>query len=368
MKPVKFPAPLSARFSWQWVGGAVILAGVVGSGYLWYQRDIAAIHTAAPRRVQTRPLLSKEHTRHRATKSTQTRSSSAPHSTTTTAQKHSVPPSAPATTQAAPSLWATMAMIDTHYLTQLVALQHQALPWLTTSVANDATVGANNFNNPMVLQHDHVPPLPVSLAAAGVSTAKLPAPNAIMGITPTHIAQWQEEAAHGPISDHLSSAQLTQAVTVATQYLLDVDGNGFSGAYLANPFSAPVSGSRTYELSSSAVSVSALTGSQGLFAQRQYVYQEWANVGQVTIGFSTLDSEPPGHIVTTLLVNHIQVTLVMGGIDHGDEIIGSYPTPPTNVAVDLIHDRGQTRWYVSWASSGNTNNPSQVLWVGPTAS
>jgi hypothetical protein len=164
-----------------------------------------------------------------------------------------------------------------------------------------------------------------------------------VGLTPTHIATWQEEADHGPTIDHLRSTQLAQAVTVATQYLLDVDGNGFSGAYLANPLSDHVSGSRTYELTSSAVSVSALTGSEGLFAQRQYVYQEWANVSEATIGFSTPDPNPIGHVVTTLLVNHIQVNLVMGGIDHGHEIIGVYPFPPDNVAVDLIQDNGQTR-------------------------
>lgn len=261
-----------------------------------------------------------------------------------------------------------MASMDTDYLTQLVTLQHRALPWLTTSVANDATVGVNNFNNPVVLRQYHVPPLPVSLAAARVSTAALPAPNAIMGLTPKRVAQWQEEADQGPVKDHLSAAQLTQAVTVATQYLLDVDGNGSYGVYLENPLSPHVSGPRTYSLTSPAISVSALTGAQGLFAQRQYVYQEWANVQNVTIGFSTPDPQLPGHIVTTLLVNDIAVNLVMGGLNHDHEIIGVYPAPPTNVAVDLIQDGGQTRWYVSWASAGNTGNPTQVLWVGPTAS
>ncbi|AEW04720.1 hypothetical protein Sulac_1220 [Sulfobacillus acidophilus DSM 10332] len=367
-KPIHIGTSLAWRSILQWGAlGGIGLAGIGGA--LWYGTHVPASRAGKPIVLKTPTPSALQQTPPSGTSpASPPVSQSSPSGVPRSSPPSTHPPTPPVSTPPQSSLWASMATIDTHYLTQLVALQHQALPWLTASVANDATVGLNDFNNPIVLNQYHVPPLPPSLAAAGVNPATLPANNSIEGLSSSRVALWQAEADHGPTVAHLSAAQLTTAVNTATQFLLADDGNGCSAVYLQNPFAAWVSGSRTYALTSPAISVGGLTGPQGLFAQRQYVYQAWANVSAATIGFSTPDPQPAGHVVTTVLINNIQVNLVMGGIDQGHEIIGIYPAPPTNVAVDLIQDNGQTRWYVSWASSGETGNPSRVLWTGPAVS
>ncbi|AEJ40819.1 hypothetical protein TPY_2659 [Sulfobacillus acidophilus TPY] len=256
------------------------------------------------------------------------------------------------------------------FLNQSVYYERKALPWLSVTIANDDTLGISDFNNPIVLNQYHVPLLPVSLAAAGIATSAFPANNAIVGETPALVTQWTQEAQAIPGSASLTSSQVLQAVTTAVQANLLGDGNGNGAIFLANPDSPTVSGIRNAELQQEQKNptdaVTALIGPQGWFAQRNYVYQEWADVSQVTISAPpAVDPYPAGHVVTTLQVNNIVVNLIMGGIYQGHEIIGVYPAPPVNVSVDLIQDNGQERWYISWGTYGNTGNPTQVLWTGP---
>jgi len=341
-QPIRMSSARPAWVAWA-LGGAMV--AILGGGYLGLHQTARVADTAAtPSRTAVTPSLSQ--------------STAAP-----------VSPSNGAPPPSGPSLWTTFATMDTHYLTQLVDLQHQALPWLSTSVANNDTLSVSDFNNPIVLNQYHVPPLPTSLTAAGINPATLPANNSLVGMSPSLANAWQAEADRGPAVDHLSAAQLTQAVTTAVQFLLDEAGNGYSAVYLENPFAAWVSGSRTYALTSPAVSVNALTGPQGLFAQRNYIYQAWADVSHVTMApVSSPDPNPAGHVVTTLQVKNLVTYIVMGGIYQGHEIIGIYPFPPTTDDVDLIQDNGQERWYVSWGLGVNTGNPTQVLWTGPAVS
>ncbi len=256
------------------------------------------------------------------------------------------------------------------YFDQSAAASHAIFSAIPATGPNAGTVPVSLFNQPNILSQYHVPALPTSLAAANITVNTLPASQAILGENSTTLAQWTQSVQAISGISSITQAQVSQLITTAVQYLLDEDGNGMNATFLQNPESPTISGIRQATLqdikANPADAVSALTGSQGILAQREYTYQEWANLSHTTItALPVADPYPVSHVVTTLQVNNIVVNLIMGGIYQGHEIIGVYPAPTTAVDVDLIQDNGQDQWYVSWASSGNTGNPSQVLWTGP---
>jgi len=256
------------------------------------------------------------------------------------------------------------------YFNQINQDAHAILSAIPATGPNAGIVPLSLYNEPSILAQYQVPPLPDSLAAAGIASSAFPANNAIVGETPSLLAQWTQTVQAMPGLSSLTSSQVQQAVSTATQFLIDAVGNGNSGMLLQNPDSPTVSGIRKAVLqaiqNNPASAVDALTGSQGALAQREYAYQEWADVSHVTISTPpAVDPYPAGHVVTTLQVNNIIVNLIMSGIYQGHEIIGVYPMPPITVDVDLIQDQGQDGWYESWSSNGSVSNPTQVLWTGP---
>jgi len=283
-------------------------------------------------------------------------------------------PTAPVTlTINTPTIFDQLQAQNEAYFNQINAAEHAILPAIPATGPNAGVVPLSLYNDPSILSQYQVPPLPDSLAAAGVSTTAFPANNAIVGETPSLLAQWTQSAQAASGLSSLTSSQVEQAVTTAAQYLIDAVGNGNNGILLLNPDSPTVAAVRQAILQdihqNPASAVDGLTGPQGALAQRGYAYQEWADVSHVTISANPIvDPYPAGHVVTTLQIQNLVVNLIASGVYQGHEIIGVYPLPPATIDVDLIQDQGQEQWYVSWNTSVSISNPTQVLWTGPAVS
>lgn len=260
------------------------------------------------------------------------------------------------------TVFATLAAQTMAFFERSAKLVHEVFPVVPASgpYADSRTMAL--VNDPTILKQDHVPPIPVSLKAAGV-IPNVPTDQAIMWLTPQVVNRLVKEAQSQTLTSGLSANQVIAGVRFAARAATLNAGNTALALFLTNP-QAPIN---QVTMAHEALSASQATKAYrlALLPGRIWVYRTWVSLSHAQIAPWAPPNVPAGHIVAGFKVTGLTLDIVMSNVFHHYLVIGLHQIPHIFVDVELVQDNGIYRWYAIDETAFFSGNPFEVYWIGP---
>lgn len=272
-----------------------------------------------------------------------------------------------------------MAQINQTYIAWADRQIAKQVPEIPATGPNAGTLTPAILNSPAVMAKWGGPPVPVSLAAAGVHLPPgTPADGSIVGMTPQRLRTMVRHA-HIP---GLTVRLLREAITTASRYFIVWNGNDPVGSihYLnAYAMHAALDQNALDNEGNPLIDVFTRSPSQGgMLLSREVAYRQWVSLTGIPswrrfLGSTTespvhpATENPAGHVVLAgIKIVGLTDHLIGSGLVRGRLTIGQYVTAPATCTLALIQDGGVRRWYVTAFQIGPSSVlPQTVYWTAP---
>lgn len=278
-------------------------------------------------------------------------------------------------------VFSAIAAINNKYIAWADQQISLAVPAIPSSGPYAGTLTPGILNSPLTLKKWPGPKVPSSLAAAGVKLpVGTPANGSIVYNTPSMTAFWNQMMVEAhPIWPQLTLPELQAAFKTAAEWTLSSAGNNPMSSL--KYFDAYTMGGALDQsiLANGGAPLDAFTApasQQGMLVSRQLVYDAWVTytlqgsvnaAGNTQVTGSSTVTLPGQHVVVNgLNISGMGVNLIESYAQGGHLVIG--PTHGSVGAIQLVLVKdpdGQSRWYVTAASSGGSNVPNPVYWTSP---